>query len=334
MEQHPVFPRIRLHSDAELAEALGASIVERQTIHEWPLSCVQRVVLEGGERLVYKAQLPPTREPAFYEHAVSSLLTGHRFLAKVDECEIMTLDWIDAPLLRDAVLSEGEWVGHGRELVAQIGAIDGAPPVYLNIGSKEAWSSVVEAMLGMLERLIGSGRFSSIRQERVDVLRQWAESQAVHDCITERPRLIHGDLKAGQVFLEGDGESIFGSDVPRGDSLGVAFPLRKATRATVGRSTPVPKMLYRVIDWQRPVIGPPDVDLVSLLVAQGIDARAHATRETIGVFWFLFLRWAVVAQAELFPDFAGPLFGKWAAVAVRQILDEDAPIPPTGIPPA
>jgi len=108
MERHPVFSRIRLHSDSELAETLGAGIVERQTIHEWPLSCVQRVVLEGGERLVYKAQLSPTVEPAFYEHAISSLLTGHRFLAKVDDCEIMTLDWIDAPLLRDALLSEGE----------------------------------------------------------------------------------------------------------------------------------------------------------------------------------------------------------------------------------
>jgi hypothetical protein len=334
MERHPVFSRIRVHSDSELAEALGAGIVERQTIHEWPLSCVQRVVLEDGGRLVYKAQLPPTVEPAFYEHAVSSLLIGHRFLAKVDDCEIMTLDWIDAPLLRDAMLGEGEWVAHGRELVARIGKIDGTPPVYLNIGSKEAWSSVVEATLGTLEQLIGSDRFSSIRKERVDILRQWAESRAVHDCIAERPRLIHGDLKAGQVFLERDGESISGNDVPRGDSLGLAFPLRKATGATVGRSTRIQKMLYRVIDWQRPVIGPPEVDLVSLLVAQRIDPRAYAAREAIGVFWFLFLRWAVVAQAELFPNFTGPLFGRWAAVAVGQILDKDAPVPPSGIPPA
>ena len=296
MERHPVFPRIRLHSDSELAEALGASIVERQTIHEWPLSCVQRVVLEGGGRLVYKAQLPPTVEPAFYEHAISGLLTGHRFLAKVDDCEIMTLDWIDAPLLRDAVLGEDEWVAHGKELIARIGAIDGTPPAYLNIGSKEAWLSVVEATLGTLEGLIGSGRFSSISEKRTEFLRQWAESQAVHDCIAGRPRLIHGDLKASQVFLERDG--------------------------------------YRVIDWQRPMIGPPEVDLVSLLVAQRVDVRPYATREAIRIFWFLFLRWAVVAQAELFPDFTGPLFGRWAAVAMRQILDEEATLPPAGIPPA
>jgi aminoglycoside phosphotransferase (APT) family kinase protein len=44
--------------------------------------------------------------------------------------------------------------------------------------------------------------------------------------------VIHGDLKADQVFV---------------------------TRAG-----------YRVIDWQRPVVAPPEVDLVSLLVGQEV----------------------------------------------------------------
>lgn len=296
VERHPVFPRIRLHSDLELTKALGAGIVERQIIHEWPLSCVQRVVLEGGERLVYKSQLPPTVELAFYERIASSLLTSHRFLAKADDCEIMTLDWIDAPLLRDAVRSNEEWIVHGKELMARIGAMKGVPPVYLDIGSGTAWATVVDATLGMLAELIRSGRFRSIRHERVDELRRWAESRAVHDCIAERPRLVHGDLKASQVFVERDG--------------------------------------YRVIDWQRPLIGPPEVDLVSLLIGEQIDPRAYVACATVGIFWFLFLRWAVVAQAALFPDFSGPLFGRWAAVAVRQILDGDAPPPPEGIPPS
>jgi hypothetical protein len=296
MDRHPAFSGIRLHADSELAETLGAGIVDRQTIHEWPLSCVQRVVLEDGRKLIYKAQLPPTVEPAFYAHAVSSLMADHRFLAKVDDCEIMVLDWIDAPLLRDAVVGDGEWIVHGKELVAQIGAIDGRPPVYLDVGSAESWSAVVESTLGMLEGLIGAGRFRSIQRERVDALRRWAASRLVHDCVTERPRLIHGDLKAGQIFLCRDG--------------------------------------YRVIDWQRPMIGPPEVDLVSLLVTAGVDPRAYVTREINGVFWFLFLRWAVVAQAELFPDFTRPIFGKWAVVAAQQIFDEDAPLPPKGIPPA
>lgn len=37
--------------------------------------------------------------------------------------------------------------------------------------------------------------------------------------------------------------SIFGNSMDSEDSLGVAFPLRKATRTAVGRSAPIPKML-------------------------------------------------------------------------------------------
>ena len=63
---------LKLHTDADLARLLGKPILERETIHEWPLSCVQRVTLEDGERWAYKTQLPPTVEPAFYEAAANA----------------------------------------------------------------------------------------------------------------------------------------------------------------------------------------------------------------------------------------------------------------------
>ena len=33
----PEYPKILLHSDNELKESLGARLVSRKTIHEWPL---------------------------------------------------------------------------------------------------------------------------------------------------------------------------------------------------------------------------------------------------------------------------------------------------------
>jgi hypothetical protein len=42
MQQHPHFD-LWLHDDAELANVLGSPLRERTTIHEWPLSCVQRI---------------------------------------------------------------------------------------------------------------------------------------------------------------------------------------------------------------------------------------------------------------------------------------------------
>ena len=47
MRTHPFFTDILMHTDDELAQALGVNIVQRETLHEWPLSCVQRLLLDS-----------------------------------------------------------------------------------------------------------------------------------------------------------------------------------------------------------------------------------------------------------------------------------------------
>jgi hypothetical protein len=292
MQSHPFFTSILMHSDDELAAALGVGVAERQTIHEWPLSCVQRLLLEDGTKLVYKSQLPPTVEPEFYQCASSPLLPGHRVLERFGECATMTFDWIDAPLLRDEARSESELVEHGRRVVAAIGAIQGELPVYKDIGSVDAWSAAAEVALEKLSKLVLGGRFGSTEIEAVARVRRRAASPGVLNAITECPRVVHGDLTAEQVFVTGDG--------------------------------------YRVIDWQRPVLGPPEVDLVALLVGAvtdrrpAIEPRRHVDAAVVGIFWFLHLCWAVEAQFDLFPDFRGKLFDQWAAEAIAQILGDES----------
>jgi hypothetical protein len=289
MQTHPFFTNILLHSDDELAERLGAEIVERETIHEWPLSCVQRLLLADGARRVYKSQLPPTVEPEFYQNASSSLLTGHRVLDKLGDCATMTFDWIEAPLLRDVAQSDAELVYQGRQVVEQIGEIRGDLPSYLDIGSADAWSSVGEVTLEKLRQLVQNGRFKSTDLDAVEWVRRWARSARVRDTVTECPRLIHGDLTAEQIFVTGGG--------------------------------------YRVIDWQRPVVGPPEVDLVALLVGSvgergsAREPRRYVDATVVGVFWFLRLHWAVEAQFDLFPDSRGGLFDQWAKEAITHILE-------------
>jgi hypothetical protein len=278
-----------LHSDDELAETLGVGIAERETIHAWPLSCVQRLLLEDGTRLIYKSQLPPTVEPEFYERASSPLLPGHRMLDRLGDCGTMAFEWIDAPLLRDEARSDAELIHHGKQVVAQIGEIRGKLPVYLDIGSAGAWSAVGEVALEKLRKLIRDGRFGSTDLDAVDRVQRWAASARVVETVSEGPRVIHGDLTAEQVFVTGDG--------------------------------------YRVIDWQRPVLGPPEVDLVALLVgavtdrSAARDPRRHVDAAVVGVFWFLRLYWAVEAQFDLFPEFRGALFDQWSAEAIAHILE-------------
>jgi Phosphotransferase enzyme family len=281
MPTRPVFTNVVLHSDGELAELLGGRIDERETIHAWPLSCVQAVRMADGTRLVYKVQLPPTVEPEFYASASSSLLPGCRPLGPVGQGVALAIDWIDAPTLSQVVRGGGV-LGRGRDIVSEIAGIGGDLPSYLDIGSVATWAAVVDEVLSRREDLVAAGWFTHRDRDAASRLRTWAESPAVLSAIGARSRVIHGDLTGNQVFVTDSG--------------------------------------YRVIDWQRPVIAPAEADLVSLLVDQHVEPRGVVDDAVVGVFWFLRLHWAVVAQDELFPDAPRKLFNDWARESVDKIL--------------
>ena len=249
MITHPTLTGILLHSDQELASLLGAGILCRNTIHEWPLSCVQKVTLDNGKQLIYKSQLPPTVEPAFYEQAESALLPGHQLMGRFGDCDTMIIDWIDAPLLRDQGLNSHQLIEHGKRITAQIGDIVGDLPVYLDIGSERAWLEVAGSTMEKLSALITDGRFHFSNSDVLGNLQHWIRSDQVLETISCNPRVIHGDLKADQVFLLDDE--------------------------------------YRIIDWQRPYIAPPEVDLVSLLVDLHIEPCHIVKQSVIDIFWFL-----------------------------------------------
>jgi len=279
MITHPTFSKLVLHSDREISEILGIGIENRRTIHEWPLSCVQELQLVNGAKLIYKSQLPPTVEASFYEHARSELLPAHRYLGKSDHCDTMLIEFIDAPLLCNKGYDEKDFVEHGRQLVKEIGQIEGELPVYLDISTQSAWLDFAQMTLKRLKKLVADGRFSLISANAIESLKSWIQSAETLKTVTHDSRVIHGDLKGDQVFITANG--------------------------------------YRVIDWQRPIIAPPDVDFVSLLVAQKIDPMKYVDPEMIRIFWFLRLYWAVEAQFHLFPDRKWPLFQEWALESIK-----------------
>jgi len=311
-----------MHSDDELSAALGSDIVERKTIHEWPLSWVQRVVLDDGRMLIYKSQRPPSVEAQFYERVASTLLPCHRLLGTLGDCDIMTIDWIDAPLLSSVARRDTDLVEHGRRVIAEIGAIRGKIngdgdrdgggggewgrdggrerdagrdsdrdrekqrpqplPRDLDVGSIDAWSANAQIALEKLRALVLNRRFTSIDLDAVDRVTTWSTTASVFEAVTAGPRLTHGDLKGDQVFVTADG--------------------------------------YRVIDWQRPIIAPPETDLVALLVEQRMQPHRFIDATIVRIFWFLRLCWAIRAQFDLFPDFNGPLFEGWSSKAITHIL--------------
>jgi hypothetical protein len=128
--------------------------------------------------------------------------------------------------------------------------------------------------------LDGLARFPGADPVAVAGLRTWAAQPGVLRVVDAAAGIIHGDLTPHQVFLTPDG--------------------------------------YRVIDWQRPVRGPSDVDLVALLVHSRLDPGPHLDPAAIGIYWLLLLHWAVRGDRDVAPGL--PLFRSWVRAAINHIL--------------
>jgi Ser/Thr protein kinase RdoA (MazF antagonist) len=277
---HPELQGLAQPDDAALGVALGAGVVERRTVHAWPLSWVQRVTLADGRRFAVKAQRPPTVEPAFYAAARSPLLAPHVALPDVEGCAVLAVEWIDAPALE--TLDGDAFLDHARRATETIARIAGDVPARADLGSADGWRAAAAWTLERLEPLSADGRLPSVGPDAVARVRAWLTADATAQRADALGRVVvHGDLAADQVFVTADG--------------------------------------HRVVDWQRPVLGPPGLDLASVLIRAHRDPAGHADPHAIAAFWLLLLMWSVEAQHDLWPRHPLGLFDQWAAMAVARL---------------
>jgi len=257
MTPHPYFNLV-MHQDDELAQFCQETIIERKTIHEWPLSCVQLITLESGVRKIYKSQYGPTVEADFLSQAHSPLLPQSEILYHYDGYQVFLLEYLHGTLLEEMRWSEEQVASTGRQILHEISKIQGTLPVHTDIGSPVKWEALVTETLSHVEAFIGSGQFHSSTVSELNAIHAWALSPVVCHRIAEESCLIHGDLTRDNVFVCDDG--------------------------------------LRVIDWQRPSKAPAEVDLVALLNAHGGNPCRYVAVDIVGIFHFLQMHWAVECQ--------------------------------------
>jgi hypothetical protein len=260
--KHPYFD-LYLHGTAKLEQLAGVKILQRETIHEWPLSTVQRLTCADGQRLIYKSQSAATLEARFYEQARSPLLPRARSLGRLNGCETMLLEFIEGERLADRRLAPRELLELGRRVAGEIAAIQGDVPVYTDISTSDLWRAFVEATVQKLERLIVDGVFTKYERAMVQDLRRWAQEASVLRTIDEQAALCHGDLNAGNILFVGD--------------------------------------QIMLIDWQRPRRAPRDTDLAYLLHGQRLDPYQYVGRESAQIYEFLLAHWFIECKASYFP---------------------------------
>lgn len=251
MHRHPHFD-LWLHNDEELVAALDSDILERVTLHEWPLSCAQKLTLRDGRKMIYKAQAMAF-EPEFYARARSPLLPWARTLYRTNSHACMLFEFIDAPLIEELDLPEEEVARIGREVIVQVAAIDGDLPYTADLSDVDKWLALMQTLCAELRQQIAQHKFTRTDKTLVRNLERWASSDPVLAAIRASPGYVHRDLTGDNLFVLPDG--------------------------------------YRLIDWQRPMLGPTDLDMVSLLGSLGFDPLHHVTAGTLRAWLLLQIHW-------------------------------------------
>ena len=175
----------------------------------------------------------------------------------------MLLDDIDAPRLHDLHLPEDAAVKAGQTVLAQIARIEGALPQFLDVSSQVKWRQFIEAMLQDVEALVDQGKFRWVDSTTVHRLERKAFSKPVLAAIGGRAGYVHGDLSGANLFVLPDG--------------------------------------YRVIDWQRTLLGPPAIDLAVLLESLGHPAERYVGAGVVAIVHLLRVQWFVQCALHWFP---------------------------------
>jgi len=271
MYSHPHFD-LFLHTDEELNELMGERITTRETLHEWPLSCVQRLTLATGQTCIYKAQSGPTVEPEFYAAAHSALLPFARTLYRDSRYACMAFEDVSGQALEQMPLNLRTALDLGRAVMQQIAGITGDAPVYLDVSTWERWQAIMSAMLEDLNGLVSTGKFEVTRGDDVLSLSRAVNSEAIRGAYDRAASsggigLIHNDLNADNILLPGAG--------------------RQAGK-------------LKVIDWQRPIRGLREIDLALLLTSLGFDPRPHLAPGVVAATNLLRAHWLVEASITWF----------------------------------
>ncbi|MBN1933031.1 MAG: phosphotransferase [Anaerolineae bacterium] len=265
MDKHHYF-NLYIHDDQELAVYIGGEIAARETLHEWPLSCVARVTTRQGQ-WIYKSQFGPTVEAEFYAAVRSDLLGQVQTIYRADGHACTLRDYVDAPLIEDLKLDEAQAAEIVRQVRARMSEIEGDLPYLYDIHTPDRWLALVTGTLQDITALIAQGQYTVTTPEMVSGLQHWAQSSSTVEAVQRQPGLVHGDFHGDNLFI-----------LPGGG--------------------------YRVIDWQRPFWGPTELDVAAMMDSLGFDPLNHVSPGIVQIGHFMLIHWFSQCATRWFPEAA------------------------------
>lgn len=250
--KHPHFD-LMLPSNETLESHVRSSITKRSICHEWPLSCVERIVFEGGQKKYCKTTRAPSREIAAYRSLRSPLLVPVTIIAESENSGVMLLDAFAGGPLTKGSLENGGLASFIGTLKKRLASLDGVGPVFVDLSSVEKVSTVMGEMVARLERRFGAQSSQRIEPELLELAERCAFNPQVQASFTHDLIYSNGDLSADNILVK-DGE-------------------------------------MRIIDWQFPRIASFDLECVNLCTSLGLDPRGLFPDSVVAASLLCKIRW-------------------------------------------
>lgn len=250
--KHPYFDLL-LPTKETLEQCVGARVQDRKVFHEWPLSCVERVVFEGGIEKYCKTMRPPSMEIDAYAALTSPLLVPHIVVAHSEPCSTLLLDSFAGQCLTSDVVEKAGLFAFIDSLRDRLKSISANGPVFVDLSSVQKVRENMTIMMERLHRRFGVGATPEIDPVLLGLAEDCSMDAKVIDAFLDDAVYSNGDLSAGNILVRND-------DI-------------------------------RVIDWQFPRIASLKVEAVNLCTTLGIDPRAILSDSIIAAGLLCKVRW-------------------------------------------
>ena len=176
----------------------------------------------------------------------------------------MLFEFIEAPRIDDLKLSDEAILAAGNDIIEHIAKIEGELPHHHDISERKLWVELIEMMLAKLGKLVTQGIFRDVDHSSLHNLKKWTFSEEVLGALERSVGFVHSDLSGDNVFVMPDG--------------------------------------YRVIDWQRPIIGPKELDLASLFESQDREMLRYVNQSIVWIMYMLRIEWFTECAVQWFPE--------------------------------
>jgi hypothetical protein len=255
MNKHPFFDLISPDNE-EIAAILGCQILDRKTIAEWPLSCVEKVVnADGAEWMLKSNHAPCTIEGDFYSAVDRPFLIKPSFIKNEPPYQLIIYPHINGKPYSLTKLSQ---IGSEKEIFRNHFAgileslYDSELPVYLKIDTKAHFLVAFRKMISSLVELVESGTFSHTKGQDIEELAMSIESTIMEDVALQKTTLVHGDFSIDNLLF-------------------------------------TPTNGYYILDWQRPIFGSPLIDEYTFIKSNGAipEPPAILIGSLVQIYWFV-----------------------------------------------